>query len=323
MATGTTSGFESQTQQQETTHSNLLDAAVMETLARKKEEMALKTAEYNFQYARAKLFAKSGLFGQKIDPDNPASMEEAVSRAMVRIDLGESMGFSAAESLQGIHIIADQVAVAAQLRAARMQSAGFDWDIQWHWAGKPETSECTGITLYLKRNGKPMLDRQGNQITVSYLKADAERMLTKIWEGDRGHRTCRTVSILEKDNWKMSPRNMYFSRCITNTQRWYAPGVLSANLPSIEEVADRSEESTELVAAMVDQRLEAFLNTSRKSEDAAAQGPSESKAEAQAQTKPSDIEDEPEHSDSEPTPKPKQGGNDSKPNSGHPFGGGR
>jgi len=322
MATATTSVFENQARQQETQHSNLLDAAVMETLARKKEEMALKTAEYNFKYARAKLFAKSGLFGQKIDPDNPSSLEEAVSRAMVRIDLGESMGFSAAESLQGIHIIADQVAVAAQLRAARMQSAGFDWDIQWHWAGKPEISECAGITLYLKRNGKPMLDRAGSQITVSYLKADAERMLTKVWEGDRGHRTCRTVSILEKDNWKMSPRNMYFSRCITNTQRWYAPGVLSANLPSIEEVADRSEESSELVAAIVDQRLEAFLNTSRKSEDAADPKPSESKADAQAPTKASDVDDEPEHSDSEPT-QPTKSGSDSKPHNERLFGGGR
>ncbi|MCC7234886.1 MAG: hypothetical protein IT163_06250 [Bryobacterales bacterium] len=105
------------------------------------------------------------------------------------------------------------------MRASKMQEVGFDWDIDWHTSAK---GECIGITIWLSRNGKPLMDKQGQQVSVSYMESDAAAMLTTVWENGQKKR----VSILEKDNWKMSPRNMYFARCITNAQRWYAPGAL-------------------------------------------------------------------------------------------------
>jgi hypothetical protein len=38
---------------------------------------------------------------------------------------------------------------------------------------------------------------------------------------------------------------MYFSRAITNTQRWYAPGVLNPALLSVEEAVDVDQDATE------------------------------------------------------------------------------
>jgi len=61
-------------------------------------------------------------------------------------------------------------------------------------------------------------------------------MLTTVWDDKTKQK--RRCSILEKDNWKMSPRNMYFARAITNTQRFYAPGVLNPSLLSTEEAMD-------------------------------------------------------------------------------------
>jgi hypothetical protein len=84
------------------------------------------------------------------------------------------------------------------------------------------------------------------QVSVAYMKSDAQKMLTTItdWEGvpQGGRPNKKRVSILEKDNWKMTPKNMYFARVISNTQRWYAPGVLNPNLLSFEEAMDADPE---------------------------------------------------------------------------------
>lgn len=216
-----------------TSQTPVLDAVVAQT---ERQALQLAIDRFEFGQRRAKLFARSGLFTTR-DLD----AEQAIAQAMVKIELGESMGFSPAESLQGIHVIKGQTAIAASLRAARMQAAGYHWDLEW----LPDIgAECGGCRLWLYRCGQPMIqpirDRAGHptgereHISVSFTRADAERMLTTM-DG-------RRVSILEKDNWKMSPRNMYFARAVTNAQRWHAPAALSINLPSVEEIQDLDTE---------------------------------------------------------------------------------
>lgn len=201
---------------------------LQEVIDESERRLKIQVDRFEFQQRRAKMFAKSKLFGIKeTDPD------EAIAQAMVRIELGESMGFSPAESLQGIYIINGQTAISSALRAARMAAAGYSWDIDWH---RDLDGECHGCTLFLRFKGSQMVDREGEPVTVSFLRRDAERMMTTMWGEARGEK--KRVSILEKDNWKMSPANMYFARAVTNAQRFYAPHVLSANLPSIEEVDD-------------------------------------------------------------------------------------
>ena len=151
---------------------------------------------------------------------------------MVRIDLGESLGFTPAQSLQGVHIINGATAISSALRADRMMRFGYSWDIEWI-AGK--AGECEGCRLWLKYKGRPMLDRSGNAVSEAFTKADAQKMLTTLWD-DKGGK--RRASILEKENWQMSPRNMYFARAVSNAQRFYAPHVLSASIPSMEEAED-------------------------------------------------------------------------------------
>ncbi len=218
-------------------------------------KLRFEEQRFNFQQRRAKLFAVSGLFSIKNQ-----SMEESIAQAMIKIELGESMGFSPAESLQGIHVISGATAVSAALRAARMQSAGFDWDVDWFGT----EDKCTGCRLWLKLNGRPMLkparDEAGTpilrddkpvmeQVSVSYRETDAAKMMTTLWEDGNKRR----ASILEKENWKMNPKNMYFARAITNAQRFHAPKVLSINLPSVEEAmdSDNAAADAEEIARMV------------------------------------------------------------------------
>ena len=213
-----------------------LNGILEETIRRKADDLRVEEARFVFQQKRARLFAASGLFGRESnDPRYQLSESKAIAQCMVRIEIGESMGFTAAESMQGIDIINNRAAISAQLRAARMQARGYTWELEWHSNAK---GECEGVTVWGKFKGEPMKDRQGQQVSVSYLKSDAERMMTTVTEWKDRQKTTRRASILEKDNWKMSPRNMYFARAITNFQRWYAPGVLSVNLLSSEEAMD-------------------------------------------------------------------------------------
>lgn len=227
-----------------------LDAVVDATVSRELEQLRLEEGRFEFQQRRARLFSMSGLFAQK-----DVTGQMALAQAMVKIELGESMGFTPAESLQGIYVINGVTSIAAALRAARMQAAGYDWRIDW--LGTED--ECTGCRLWLYKHGKPVMkpqtDESGKiitqdgkpvmvQVSEAFTIKDATRMLTTIYvdnpqfPGDFKKRTRKRVSILEKDNWQMSPRNLYFARAVTNLQRFHAPAVLNINIASREELED-------------------------------------------------------------------------------------
>lgn len=227
----------------ETVNSQILDDVIAST----ERKVALDMKQFEHKQRLARLFAQSGCFA---DIKKDLSEAQAIAQAFVKIELGESMGFTAAESMQGVHLINGTPAVNAQLRAARMQRAGFHWDIDWF---DNKEGVCEGCRLWLYRHGKPLMkvvrDLAGNvviengqpkmeQVSVTFLKKDAEMLKTTIWENNQK----RSASVLEKDNWKNSPRNMYFARAITNAQRFHASGVLSGEIPSTEEAMDFPED---------------------------------------------------------------------------------
>jgi hypothetical protein len=214
-----------------------LQAAVKETEARGEEYQ-----KFDLHQRQARLFAASGLFGQEKDRNGKLerSVAEAIAAYYTLIEIGEGMGFSAAQSVMGIDVIQGRPAVGAQLRAARLAQLGYTWRLEWLEDAK--TGECTGIRIWPFFKGRQMtepkqqLDGSFKEVplSVKYDKSDAQRMLTTVWDNN----VRRRVSILEKDNWKMSPRNMYFARCITNFQRWYAPHAIASNILDTGEAED-------------------------------------------------------------------------------------
>lgn len=221
----------------------LLDATIERTIEEQQSRLTFTASKFEFDQRRAKLYAISGMFGGK--PGDKLTMDEAIAQALVRIELGESMGFSAAESLQSINVIANRAAVSAELQAARMQAAGFGWDVEFSWAGRPNESECTGCTLWMKFRQRQMLDHAGQPVTVSFLKSHAQQMKTTIWEG--GNR--RRATLLEK--WEhgegASKEDMYFARAITRARRRHAPAVMSPSVLSIDEAMDLEAEPVTVV----------------------------------------------------------------------------
>ena len=227
---------------------------------------------FELQQRAARLFAVSGLFAD-IKGQNP---EQSIAQAFVKISLGESMGFNPAESMTGIDLIQGRVAISANMRAARMQRAGYEWDIL--------QLDDKGCRLQLRYKGKVIMREEVDGKTGEVSMVPAVISFTA--------NDASVAGLLGKDNYKKNPRNMFFARAITNAQRWYAPGVLSVSILSSEEVIDlldaspsaetkaiidRSTSKTEAVKAVIQKRAQG----SRKQQDQAPETQAEHGAESQ------------------------------------------
>lgn len=191
---------------------SILTAAIRAT-----ETKLVEVQKFELHQRQARLFALSNLFAD-IKGQTP---EQSIAQAFVKIDLGESMGLSPAEAMTGIDLIQGRVAISANIRAAKMQRAGYDWDVL--------QLDDKGCRLRLKYKGQPLMqeetDEHGNVRKVPVVVAFTEREATR-------------AGLIGKDNYKKNPPNMYFARAITNAQRWYAPGILTLNILSSEEAVD-------------------------------------------------------------------------------------
>ncbi len=265
MATETQPIHGAQTEEQK--NFSALDSIVSETERAARERLILRKAELDFKQRLAKAFAKSGCFADV----KGLSEEEAIARALVKIELGESMGFSPAESMTGIDIIQGRVAVGANLRAARMAVAGYAWPQMiltnegcWlpltHKAHPVMAAKVDGAgNVVTGADGLPVME----QVVISFTKADAQ-----------------LAGLLGKDNWRKNPRNMYFSRAVTNAQRWYAPHVLKADVLSTEEAMDLAPiaDAAPIRAAISLDSFKPSTDTNRGHEGANPEEPTEQRS---------------------------------------------
>lgn len=187
----------------------LLESVIEDHEARARERFEQRKEEFEFNQRLARTFAASGCFADI----KGCTENEAIAKALVKIELGAAMGFSPAESMTGIDIIQGRVAVGANLRAARMQRAGFSWRF-----AQMDSRGCA-VRLYFR--GQPLMDEAGGPAVVSYTEDDA-----------------KLAKLVGKDNYVKNPSDMYFARCITRAQRRYAPGVLGLDILSTEEAID-------------------------------------------------------------------------------------
>jgi hypothetical protein len=191
------------------------EAVVQQTVdyAAESKRLEFEINRWEFHQRMAKLFVASGCFSD-IKGGNP---EQLLAQAMVKIELGGSMGFGAAESMKGIDLIQGKPAIAAELRAARMAAAGYSWNIL-------EVSDVrAAIEVFYRGKSKGKIE---------WTYAEAERM-----------------GLTGKDNWKKSRQDMLWARCITRAQRRLAPHVLSINILSREEAIDIEEVVDSTIAA--------------------------------------------------------------------------
>lgn len=191
----------------------------------------------------AKAFATSGLFGLRGKSRAPVPIGQATAAAFVRIQVGKSLGFDAAQSMMGISIVQDKPVVEYRILAARCKALGYGWEAYFTHGGTPQ--RCTGCRLFLLKNGVPMIrtkrddagnpiqkkDREGKlvfdqsgdpvyeaeQVSVAFTEADAKRITQETWRDNKKVK----VSLWEKDTYQNYGENMFFARAFHNAQRFH------------------------------------------------------------------------------------------------------
>ena len=184
-------------------------------------------------YAQDRALAKDFALSGKFDDIKGSSQEQSVATAMVKIQLGRSWGFGASDSIRYVYFINGKPAVEQEIVASKLRQAGWDWDSEFTYEDVEEKDKtgkksvwkkCTGCTLWLKRwdyserQYKPLLDRKGNEVSVSFTQADAEH--AKVYSAGK------VIPLIEKETYQSWGESMFYWRCISKVRRFYANDVL-------------------------------------------------------------------------------------------------
>ena len=121
---------------------------------------------------------------------------KSAAQAVVKILAGQELGFGPFASMTGVNIIQNKPVLAANLMAAAVKRQG-----KYNYRVVEMTD--SGCELAFFEAGQEV----GRSI---FNKADAEK-----------------AGLLQKDNWKKYPRNMFFARALSNGQKWYAPDIFN------------------------------------------------------------------------------------------------
>jgi len=147
-------------------------------------------------------FFKSGMF---------ADIKSA-QQAVVKIMAGAEMGISPFQAMSGIHIIAGKPSIGAGIIASRVKSSGkYDYRI----LGMDDQA-CSIEFFQLSGNNKESLG------ITKFTIDDAKRAGTK--------------------NLDKFPRNMLFSRAISNGVKWFCPDIYEGPVYVPEEMATITED---------------------------------------------------------------------------------
>lgn len=193
-------------------------------------ELEIARQHYSHDLAQAKQFVVSG----KFDDLKGITVEEAVGTAMVKIQLGRSWGFNTADAMRYIYFVNGKPSIENEIVAAKLQQAGYDWDIEWQeetveHKGKP-WQKCTGCTLWLKkwnpeqRQYTALLNRQGKEISVSFTEADADHAM--VYQFDKEAKRSVQIPLSQKAMFQSWARDMYYWKAIARVKKYHAPHVL-------------------------------------------------------------------------------------------------
>lgn len=221
--------------------------------------VALRAEEMSDLQRLGKLLAESGYF----------SDAREMAQAAVKVMAGQELGLPPIASMMGINIIKGKVALGAHLIASRVRAHGYDF--------RHVRFDSTGCVL------------------AFYGRAGADGKRDSLGESSFTEEDAKAAGLLS-DMYRKYPRNMYFSRAMSNGAKWYCPDVFGgAPVFTPEELG-----------ADVDQNGEMVQPEHRRGTQAAADAVAQRKiAEMQAAPVVAATENVEREDGSEPAPAPK------------------
>ncbi len=125
----------------------------------------------------------------------------------VKIQAGKELGLRPVQSLTNIHIVQGRITLGAMVIASLIKSSDkYDYRVKEH------SNEVCSITIL-----------QDDEV---------------IGESSFTMNDAKAAGLNNKDNWRKYPRNMLFSRALTNAARWYCPDVFGGPIYTPDELQD-------------------------------------------------------------------------------------
>lgn len=227
---------------------SLLEAALDETLTRQLAQRRIDEDQFIFDQHLAQVFTASGAFADcvKGEGNRLLSNAEAVARAMVKIALGRSMKFSPAESMLNVDIIKGRPSIAAQAQATRMKQHGYDWVIAQH--------NDKGCVILPKKNGQYIMEAFTDETGDVVMEADGLTPKLRPAKVSFTEDDARRAKLIKTDGgYETYPKNMYWTRAISNMRRWHASETLfGMDIATTEETKEAAAMEAEARRRMPD-----------------------------------------------------------------------
>lgn len=177
--------------------------------------IALNIMQEPMEYG--KIFAESGMF-----PD-----VKSASQGAIKVLAGKEVGISPLQSQNAFYFVGGRLGMVSQAMAAIIKKSGkYDYEILEH------TTEGCKIAFYLIEEKK--------RVKIG------ETVFTKAMAASAG--------LINKDNYKNYPLNMYFSRALANGARWFCPDAVSG-FYTVEELQDLEPEKKPTIVSIENEEV--------------------------------------------------------------------
>lgn len=127
------------------------------------------------------------------------------AQAIVKVLAGQEMGIGSIAAMTGIYIVKGRVTLSANLMAAQIKRSG----------------KYNYRVARLDDTGCEIIFYEGSQ---------------EIGRSAFNQDDAKTAGLLSQDNYKKTPRNMYFARAMSNGAKWYTPDVFSGPVYTPDEL---------------------------------------------------------------------------------------
>lgn len=135
------------------------------------------------------------------------------AQAIVKVLAGRELGIGPVAAMTGIYIVKGRVTLSANLIGAAIKRSG-----RYNYMVRVMDNECCSIEFF----------EHGETIGLSeFNKQDAT-----------------AAGLLNGDNWRKFPRNMYFARAMSNGAKWFCPDVFAGPIYTPDELGERVDGET-------------------------------------------------------------------------------
>lgn len=140
------------------------------------------------------------------------------AQAIVKVLAGRELGFGPIASMTGVNIIKGRVTLSANLMAAAIKRTG-----KYNYRVAEHTDQVCELHFF----------EGGELVGVSRFTMD----------------DARTAGLTENTTWRKFPRNMLFSRAISNGAKWYCPDIFGGPVYTPDELGEDVDEDGNIIEA--------------------------------------------------------------------------